>query len=90
VLTVVPTHRFLKETKLAQRRGKDLQKLEAVIVLLANGSELPQRLRDHALSGDWSHHRECHVEPDWLLIYSVAGEELRLVRTGTHADLFNR
>ena len=90
MLTVVPTHRFLKETKLAQRRGKDLQKLEAVIVLLANGSELPQRLRDHALSGDWSHHRECHVEPDWLLIYSVAGEELRLVRTGTHADLFNR
>ena len=90
MLTVVPTHRFLKETKLAQQRGKDLQKLEAVIVLLANGSELPQRLRDHALSGDWSHHRECHVEPDWLLIYSVAGEELRLVRTGTHADLFNR
>jgi mRNA interferase YafQ len=66
VLTVVPTHRFLKETKLAQRRGKDLRKLEAVIVLLANRSEL--RLRDHALSGDWSHHRECHVEPDWLLI----------------------
>jgi mRNA interferase YafQ len=90
VLTVVPTHRFLKETKLAQRRGKDLRKLEAVIVLLANRSELPPRLRDHALSGDWSHHRECHVEPDWLLIYSVAGEELRLVRTGTHADLFNR
>ena len=90
MLTVVPTHRFLKETKLAQRRGKDLQKLEAVIVLLANGSELPQRLRDHALSGDWSHHRECHIEPDWLLIYSVAGEELRLVRTGTHADLFSR
>jgi mRNA interferase YafQ len=90
VLTAVPTNRFLKDTKLAERRGKDLRKLEAVILLLASGSELPARLKDHALSGDWSHHRDCHIEPDWLLIYKIGVDDLHLVRTGTHSDLFNR
>jgi mRNA interferase YafQ len=90
MLMPVPTTRFLKDTKLAARRGQDLKKLDAVILLLANQSELPANLRDHPLSGDWAHHRECHVAPDWLLIYKIQGDELFLVRTGTHSDLFAR
>ena len=67
-----------------------MRKLEAVVGLLADQQELPPRLRDHALSGEWSKYRDCHIEPDWILIYQVDEEELelRLVRTGTHADLF--
>jgi mRNA interferase YafQ len=88
MLTTVSTNRFLKDVKLALRRGKDLKKLEAVILLLANQSGLPANLRDHFLSGEWAHHRECHIAPDWLLIYKIVGDELFLVRTGTHSDLF--
>jgi mRNA interferase YafQ len=88
MLTTVSTNRFLKDVKLALRRGKDLKKLEAVILLLANQSALPVNLRDHFLSGDWAHHRECHIAPDWLLIYKIVGDELFLIRTGTHSDLF--
>jgi mRNA interferase YafQ len=88
MLTTVSTNRFLKDVKLAQRRGKDVKKLEAVILLLANQSTLPAQLRDHFLSGDWAHHRECHIAPDWLLIYKIHADELFLVRTGTHSDLF--
>ena len=71
-----------------QRRGKDMSKLRTVIQLILQGEPLPERLRDHALSGDWSHHRDCHIEPDGLLIYRVVGEEVRFERTGTHSDLF--
>jgi mRNA interferase YafQ len=88
MLTTVPTNRFLKDVKLAQRRGKDLKKLEAAILLLANESTLPPNLRDHPLSGDWAHHRECHIAPDWLLIYKIHEDEIFLVRSGTHSDLF--
>ena len=88
MLTTVPTSRFMKDVKLALRRGKDLKKLEAVILLLANQSALPVHLRDHFLSGEWVHHRECHIAPDWLLIYKIYEDEIFLVRTGTHSDLF--
>jgi mRNA interferase YafQ len=88
MLTTVSTSRFLKDVKLALRRGKDLKKLEAVILVLANQSVLPENLRDHFLSGEWAHHRECHIAPDWLLIYKIVGDELFLIRTGTHSDLF--
>jgi len=74
--------------KLAQRRGKDLSKLRELILLLAEGQPLPPRYKDHPLSGDWSHYRDCHIESDWLLIYKIAGDDLYLVRTGTHSDLF--
>ena len=90
MLTPVPTTRYLKDVKLALRRGKDIRKLEAAIVLLANRETLPTSLRDHSLSGDRQHHRECHVAPDWLLIYRIDEDELFLVRTGTHSDLFSR
>jgi len=74
--------------KLAKRRGKDLSKLRELILLLAEGQPLPQRYKDHPLAGDWKHFRDCHIEADWLLIYKIEGDDLYLVRTGTHSDLF--
>jgi mRNA interferase YafQ len=79
---------FRRDVKLAARRGKDMSKLREVILLLAEGSPLPPRYRDHPLTGEWMHHRDCHLEPDWLLIYKIDGNDLYLVRTGTHSDLF--
>jgi mRNA interferase YafQ len=79
---------FRRDVKLAKRRGKDMARLREVISLLAEGSPLPPRYKDHPLSGEWTHYRECHVEPDWLLIYKVEADDLYLVRTGTHSDLY--
>jgi len=79
---------FRRDVKLAQRRRKDMSKLREAILLLAEGAPLAPRFSDHPLTGDWKHHRECHLEPDWLLIYKVEGNDLYLVRTGTHTDLF--
>jgi len=80
--------KFRRDVKLAQRRGKDMSKLRQVILLLIDGNPLPPRYKDHPLSGDWEHHRDCHIEPDWLLLYTIDGNDLYLVRTGSHADLF--
>ena len=71
-----------------QRRGKEMHKFKIVIDLLASGESLPQKYRDHALIGNYIEHRECHIEPDWLLIYRIEGDILFFERTGTHADLF--
>ena len=79
---------FRRDVKLAQKRGKDMAKLREVILILIEGKPLPPRFKDHLLSGDWKHHRDCHIEPDWLLIYKIDGNDLYLVRTGTHSDLF--
>lgn len=79
---------FRRDVKLAQRRGKDISKLRQLILLLAEGQPLPPRYKDHPLSGDWKHYRDCHIESDWLLIYKIEGDDLYLVRTGTHSDLF--
>ena len=81
---------FKKDLKLAKKRGLDLTELNFVIKELANGNTLDKKYKDHALSGNWKGYRECHVEPDWLLIYRIDGDELYLylVRTGTHSDLF--
>jgi mRNA interferase YafQ len=79
---------FRRDVKLAQRRGKDLSKLRELILLLAEGQPLPPRYKDHPLSGDWKHYRDCHIESDWLLIYKIEGDDLYLIRTGTHFDLF--
>jgi mRNA interferase YafQ len=79
---------FRRDVKLAQKRGKDMAKLRNIILLLIEGKPLPSRYRDHPLAGEWSHHRDCHIEPDWLLIYKIDGDDLHLVRTGTHSDLF--
>lgn len=71
-----------------QKRGKDLERLKIIVRKLMDDESLDPRLRDHPLSGEWKHCRDCHVEPDWILIYSKTNEYLRLERTGTHNDLF--
>lgn len=83
------TGAFKKDRKRAGRRGKDTGKLDAVMGRLANEERLEPRFRDHKLSGEWRDFRECHLGPDWLLIYRVAADEITFVRTGTHADLFD-
>jgi mRNA interferase YafQ len=88
LLTPVPTRRFLKDAQLAYRRGLDITKLDAVILMLLNRQDLPLRLKDHGLTGNWKGFRDCHIEPDWLLIYKVDVDHLYLARTGTHSDLF--
>lgn len=79
---------FGRDVKLAQKRGLDMSRLREAILLLAAGATLPAQYRDHPLGGDWKHHRDCHLAPDWLLIYKLDGKNLYLVRTGTHSDLF--
>ena len=79
---------FRRDVKLAQKRGKDMAKLREIILLLVQAKSLPARYKDHPLGGEWSHHRDRHIEPDWLLIYKVDADDLYLVRTGTHSDLF--
>lgn len=86
--TVVQGTQFRRDVKLAQKRRKDTSKLRDLVLLLAEGEPLPAAYKDHPLSGDWKHHRDCHIEPDWLLIYKIDGDDVYLVRTGTHADLF--
>ena len=86
--TIRRTSQFKRDAKLAKRRGKDLSKLRKVIEALAKGGFLEERLRDHALHGGYKGCRECHVEPDWLLIYETDERDLVLIRTGSHSDLF--
>lgn len=89
-LVIRQSTRFRQDVKRLLRQGADISRLEAVIEALVVQSPLPPQLRDHVLVGDWRGFRECHIQPDWLLIYRVEGDELQLVRTGTHADLFGR
>ena len=87
---IVRTTQFRKDFKQMVKRGKDDRKLEDILRILAEGGQLPPERHDHALSGDYSGFRECHIEPDWLLIYCYLHNQLVLVcsRTGTHSDLF--
>lgn len=84
------TPRFLKDLKLAQKRGKNIDKLFDVVNKIANGEELEPRYRDHSLMGKYLGYRECHIEPDWLLIYEIFEDilVLSLFRMGSHSDLF--
>ena len=82
------TRQFERDLRLMQRRGKDIPKLRSVITLLIEELPLAERLRDHSLVGNWRGRRECHIEPDWLLIYKLEDDEIIFERTGTHADLF--
>lgn len=79
---------FRRDVKLAERRGKQMSKLRELVLLLMEGGSLPPRYKDHQLSGEWKSHRDCHIEPDWLLLYKIDGDDLYLVRTGSHSDLF--
>jgi len=87
-MILAQTKQFKKDVKRMQKRGKDLAKIKAVIDLLLAEEPLPQRNRDHQLGGNWIGRRDCHIEPDWILIYKPMGDELLLERTGTHSDLF--
>ena len=79
---------FKRDVKRLQKHGKDPEKLKQVIRLLIKAEKLAPKQRDHQLKGLIKDCRECHIEPDWLLIYRIEGSELCLVRTGSHADLF--
>lgn len=79
---------FKRDVKLSKKRGKDMSKLRELMLLLIDGNSLPLHYKDHALKGDWRHHRDSHIEPDWLLIYKIDGNDLYFIRTGTHADIF--
>ena len=91
-LTVIPTTQFKKDYKLAMKRGLKMNLLEDVVALLAMGEALPEKNKDHALTGDWVGHRECHILPEWLLVYRVENNVLVLTlsRTGAHSDLFSK
>jgi mRNA interferase YafQ len=82
------TNQFKKDYKRAQKQKKDISALKAVLTLLAEGHKLPPQYKDHSLQGDWNHYRDCHIKPDWVLIYKIAGESLILVRMGSHSELF--
>lgn len=82
------TNQFKRDVKRAAKRGKDLNKLKEVIEKLGRGDVLDERYRDHALLGVYQGTRDCHLGPDWLLLYQLTDEELILIRTGTHSDLF--
>jgi mRNA interferase YafQ len=86
--TLVESTAFRKDLKRAKKRGYDREKLDAVIRKLQSAETLPASSRPHPLKGEWKGFWECHIEPDWLLIYAATDTELHLVRTGTHADLF--
>jgi mRNA interferase YafQ len=90
MLTFATTSKYRKERKLAERRGRDMSLLDTVIQTLLEEKPLDPKHRDHPLSGDYTGFRECHVQPDWLLIYTVDKGQLVLTasRTGTHSDLF--
>jgi mRNA interferase YafQ len=85
---IFQTSQFKKDIIRVKKRGKDLSKLKKVVSTIVNSRELEDHHRDHALCGKWTGSRDCHVEPNWILIYRVEAEVLFLERTGTHSDLF--
>ncbi len=89
---IVWTTRFKKDYKLAVKRHLNIDLLDDIIRTLSRGETLPEKHKDHALTGDWEGHRECHILPDWLLIYRIEDNilVLTLARTGSHSDLFDK
>ena len=89
---VATTGKFRRDYQRAHKRGYDLDLIEAAIAQLAKDGTLPEKYRDHALTGRWKGKRECHIVPDWLLVYEIKKDILVLIlsRTGTHADIFKK
>ena len=87
-MRLLTTKRFERDVRLCKRRGKNLDKLWTVVDLLLAERPPDRRHRSHRLSGEWSRVWECHIEPDWLLIWHLDDDDLVLARTGTHSDLF--
>ncbi len=90
MLEITPTGKFKKDYKLCQKRGCNMNLLQKIIDTLAIPETLPPKNEDHDLKGDYINKRECHIAPDWLLVYRVEGDRLMLYRTGTHSDLFGK
>jgi mRNA interferase YafQ len=88
MLDLTYTHQFKRDLKMAKKRGKRLSKLDEIVTLLRQEKSLPVKNHNHKLGGSYADHWECHIDPDWLLIYLKTSRVLNLVRTGTHADLF--
>jgi mRNA interferase YafQ len=88
VLVPVQSSKFKRDVKRMEKRGKDMTKLRAVLIMLIEQQVLPVEYKDHPLRGDWKGFRDLHIESDWLLLYRIEGEELQLARTGSHSDLF--
>ena len=84
------TTQFKKDFKRIKKQNKDLSKLRIVIEQLVEGQTLGPKYRDHPLTGNWKGHRDCHIEPDWILIYRLSLDDLFLERTGSHSDLFKK
>lgn len=91
MLEIVLSNQFKKDLKLASKRGYKLELLEKIVDKIANNIKLEDKYRDHALTGNYIGFRECHIQPDWLLVYRIENDELMLFlsRTGSHSDLFN-
>jgi mRNA interferase YafQ len=87
---VSQTKQFSRDVHCIRKRGKDPEKLQEIVKLLAEGTPPPANHRDHPLIGPWRSSRDCHIEADWILIYTADKDSLRLERTGTHSDLFKK
>ena len=89
---IVWTTKFKKDYKLAIKRHLDIDLLDDIIRALSRGETLPEKNKDHELTGNWAGHRECHIQPDWLLVYRIDDDVLvlTLARTGTHSDIFGK
>lgn len=87
-MKLVYTSQFKKDFKKIKKQQKNLSMLTVVIEKLLSQQKLEQKYKDHSLSGKWGNHRDCHIEPDWVLIYRLSDDELILERTGSHSDLF--
>jgi len=87
---IIPSNKFKKDLRLAIKRGCNIDLMDTVVTTLSNGESLEEKYRDHPLKGDYTGCRECHITPDWLLIYEITDSDLilYLTRTGTHSDLF--
>ncbi|MBN2479838.1 MAG: type II toxin-antitoxin system YafQ family toxin [Parachlamydiales bacterium] len=89
MLIAVYQNQFKKDLKLAIKRGKDIIRLKMIITKIVNEEPLLPKNKEHKLTGNYKNHWECHIEPDWLLIYKVSNTEVIFIRTGTHSDLFD-
>jgi len=87
--TPVLSSKFKRDVKRLEKRGKDMRKLRAAITILIEELPLPASYLDHPLRGNWHGFRDMHIEPDWLMIYRIVGQEVQFARSGTHADLFD-
>lgn len=88
MLNPILVSQFKRDVKLCKKRNKDMAKLRELMNLLIEAKPLPPEYKDHSLLGNWKHHRDSHIEPDWLLIYKIENHDVYFVRTGSHADIF--